>query len=391
MIGGRGLIDLADPWLWVLLAVAVVVVVPLTSARARAFALAAFYLAGIWILLGSEAGFVALAVALLVSLAARWLERSGAARRPWFLATTVAIALAVFGLYKLESTGPLAGALAALGFSYMALRIVDLLRTVADGRASAPGVLAAIRYLTPLHMLAAGPIQAYHEFASQPAVPAPLATGDVAEGLERIVRGLFKTYVLAGVLGKVCLTGFQAEGPYLLIELQLHYLWVYLDFSAYSDVAVGVGRLLGVATPENFDRPLAARNLTQLWERWHISLSLFLRRNVFLPLQLAATRRYPAHGLWVASGAFLITFGLCGLWHELSAVFLLWGLYHGAGLAVVNVYRHLLTRRLGREGVKRYLESRPIRWLATALTFEFVAVSLAFVLHPHLLDALPTW
>ena len=73
--------------------------------------------------------------------------------------------------------------------------------------------------------------------------------------------------------------------------MQLNYLWLYLDFSAYSDIAVGVGRLMGVATPENFNRPYLARNMIDFWERWHISLSLFIRRNMFIPIQLALMRR----------------------------------------------------------------------------------------------------
>ncbi len=69
------------------------------------------------------------------------------------------------------------------------------------------------------------------------------------------------------------------------------YLWLYLDFSAYSDITVGAGRLMGVATPENFNRPYVARNLVDFWDRWHISLSRFIYRNVFTPVQLFLLRR----------------------------------------------------------------------------------------------------
>ena len=390
MIGGASVLDLADPRWWGLLLVAVVVVVPLARPLARAVALAAFYLGGIALLLGPETAFLAGVLAVLTTVTARGLTRLDAPHRPWLLAAAVAVTLGLFVLPKLgppsAARGTFAGHLALLGFSYVALRMLDLWRAVADGRHAAPGLLATVCYLFPIHMLAAGPIQAYGDFAQQPRTPPAPIAGEVLAGLERIALGLFKAYVVAGILEDVFLTGFQAEGAYRLVELQLHYLWVYLDFSAYSDVAVGVGRLLGVATPENFDRPLAARNVTQLWERWHISLAQFLRRNVFLPLQLLGMRRFPRHSLWIATIAFLLTFALCGLWHELSAIFLLWGVYQGVGLAFVNLYRHLLTRRLGRVGMRRYLESKPIRWLATALTFEFVAVSLAFVLHPHLLE-----
>jgi alginate O-acetyltransferase complex protein AlgI len=138
-----------------------------------------------------------------------------------------------------------------------------------------------------------------------------------------------------------------------------------------------------VATPENFDRPLSARNITVFWERWHISLSLFIRRNLFIPVQLGLVRRYPrVSPLLAASLAFTVAFLLCGLWHDVSLRFLLWGGMHAFGLVVCNLYRSALKARLGSRGVRRYMEIRPIRWLATAITFEFVACSIAFALYP---------
>ena len=97
---------------------------------------------------------------------------------------------------------------------------------------------------------------------------------------------MFKKFVLANALEAAFLTAFRARGPYFFLEVQLNYLWLFLDFSAYSDIAVGIGGLLGVATPENFNRPYLARNSIDFWERWHISLSQFIRRNLFIPIQV---------------------------------------------------------------------------------------------------------
>ena len=134
-----------------------------------------------------------------------------------------------------------------------------------------------------------------------------------------------KKYVLAHGIELLLLTGFRAKGWYTPVEVQFNHLWLYLDFSAYSDLAVGVGRLMGVATPENFDRPLLARNLVQYWERWHISLSQFIRRNIFTPVQLAMVRRSEGQSpLRAASVAFTVSFLLCGLWHAVSFRWLGW-------------------------------------------------------------------
>ena len=233
-----------------------------------------------------------------------------------------------------------------------------------------------------MDMLAAGPIQAYSEFAAQAIAP-PLTRRDALEAVERITLGLFKKFVIATTVASIFLTGFTAHPFYTFVEIQVFFVWVYLDFSAYSDIAVGIGRLMGVATPENFNRPLSARNITVFWERWHISLSLFIRRNLFTPVQLALVRRnHNVSALLSATAAFSVSFLLCGLWHGVSVRFLLWGGMHALALIVCNVYREALKRRVGRKGVKAYMARAPIRWLATALTFEFVAISIAFALYP---------
>jgi D-alanyl-lipoteichoic acid acyltransferase DltB (MBOAT superfamily) len=273
--------------------------------------------------------------------------------------------------------------LAIIGFSYVALRAVELGRAVAEERHPPPALDEVVAYLLPFHMLAAGPIQAYDDFRAQPAVPAPLTIPIALAAMERIASGLFKKFVIAQSIHAIALTGFTADGPYLLLEVQAYYLWVFLDFSAYSDIAVGVGTLLGRATPENFNHPLAARNITEFWERWHISLSTFIRRNLFFPIQLALGRKLDgARPLASASVAIVVSFLLCGLWHGLSLRFLAWGGLHAAGLVATNVYRHVLQAKLGRKGVKTYLARPVVRAIATVLTFEFVAFSLAFIVYP---------
>lgn len=155
-----------------------------------------------------------------------------------------------------------------------------------------------------------------------------------------------------------------------------------MDFSAYSDIAVGIGRLLGINTPENFDRPLSARNVIEFWERWHISLSQFIRRNLFVPLQLALMRRFEGAKLATACGAFSLAFLLCGAWHGFSFRCLGWGAIHAIGLSVCTLYKAALQKRLGRKRVMAYLEDRRIRALSTFVTFEFVAFSLVFIAYP---------
>jgi D-alanyl-lipoteichoic acid acyltransferase DltB (MBOAT superfamily) len=277
----------------------------------------------------------------------------------------------------------LKGVLAAIGFSYVALRGAELVRASAEGRISGGTLIDTVNYLIPFHMLAAGPIQAYDEFRKHKSGPLSLDRDSVLSASERIAGGLFKKFVLANILQTLFLTDFKAGGGYFFFEVQVYYLWIYLDFSAYTDIAIGVGRLLGVSTPENFNNPLLARNIIAFWERWHISLSQFIRKNIFIPIQLAGMRwtsgRFP---LLMATGAFVTAFLLCGLWHGISWRFLIWGGIHATGLVICNLYRHALTLRLGRKGVAAYMESRLGRCVSTLVTFEFVAFSLTFIAHP---------
>jgi D-alanyl-lipoteichoic acid acyltransferase DltB (MBOAT superfamily) len=368
----------AAPWLAVL--VAMIVIVPLAHGRVRAIAIAV-----------TDVGFAcALAGAAgapyVIGLVAATYALAHLSRHRVALVVAGALLVALFVAHKRPEVAlpdGARGALVAIGFSYVLLRAIDMLRALAEGRHTVPTLDGAIAYLLPFHMLAAGPIQSYDEFRAQPAVPAPLTTATALDGMERIAAGLFKKFVVAQTLQLTLLTGFAADGPYLLLEAQAYCIWVYLDFSAYSDIAVGIGTLLGRATPENFNRPLLARNITEFWERWHISLSQFIRRNLFLPIQLALGRATDgARPLATASVAIVVSFVACGLWHGISLRFLAWGALHAAALVATNVYRHLLVKRLGRKGVKAYLERPVVRAIATLLTFELIAFSLVVVAYP---------
>jgi alginate O-acetyltransferase complex protein AlgI len=109
--------------------------------------------------------------------------------------------------------------------------------------------------------------------------------------------------------------------------LVLYTLQIYCDFSGYSDMAIGMGRMFGFHFPENFDHPYAARSVTEFWRRWHISLSTWFRDYLYIPL--GGNRRGPLR----TYGNLMAVFVLCGLWHGASWTFVLWGLWHGLFLA----------------------------------------------------------
>ncbi len=268
--------------------------------------------------------------------------------------------------------------LAGIGFSFVFLRVVDLARALQDGRLPVPTPPEFVNYLVPFHMLAAGPIQAYSEFAGQPAIPSRLTARETLEAADRVARGLFKKFVLAYALQKVFLTDLQAGGAWSFVEIQFLLIWLYLDFSAYSDIAVGLGRLMGVATPENFNRPWVARNLIDFWDRWHISLSLWIRRNMFIPAQLNLMRRFSkASPVLIASVAIGVSFFMAGVWHGISPGWLVWGLMHALGLVTVRLYMGWLQRSRTPDKLASYRNNLLILYTARVITFEYVAIAFA--------------
>lgn len=428
-------VDLYKPDFWCVLAVAVLVLVPIVSPRLRKWAWSAINVGFLCMLLGLpdarrieellyQGNFVGVRNLLVCSrpvfvlggVLVAWLVLQAIQFlrvRRWrrlSLLPLLAGGLAVLGLFLLHklhsdtlydeyrskelmlSLGltsarvlPLKSILVAIGFSYVALRLVEVLRLTYEGAQPAPDLLSAINYLLPFHMLTAGPIQGYADFVAQPPVPPRLTAADALAGIERIARGLFKKYVVAFVLARAFMTlGFSAPS-YFLFDVLFFYFWLYLDFSAYSDITVGAGRLMGIATPENFNRPYIARNLIDFWDRWHMSLSRFIYRNVFVPVQLSLLRRTgPEKALRCASVAFTVSFLLCGLWHELGIRWLLWGAMHAAGLVTVNWYRFWLQKHLSREAYSRYRSNRGIRAAAIILTQLFAALTLVVASWPQM-------
>ena len=123
---------------------------------------------------------------------------------------------------------------------------------------------------------------------------------------------------------------------------------IYFDFSGYSDMAIGLGRMFGIEFLENFDRPYLSRTFTEFWQRWHISLSRFMRDYLFLPL--GGNRLGPVRGyanLW-------IVFLLSGLWHGAAWTFVVWGAYQGLFLSLDRLFWGRVVERLPRLGQRRH-------------------------------------
>jgi alginate O-acetyltransferase complex protein AlgI len=235
-----------------------------------------------------------------------------------------------------------------LGVSFYTFNLVGYALDVYWGRAAvetSPTRFAA--YATFFPTISSGPLMRYDDFRGQEQAPPP--EGSLELGVFNVAMGLAKKLLIADPLGAVVDPLFGAHatlgswGAWLAV-LGYHFR-VYFDFSGYTDIAIGVGYLLGLKLPPNFDAPYTSRSMTEFWQRWHMSLSFWFRDYVFLPLAFWLRARDPARRAGPArSVSLLVTMTLIGLWHGVTLPFVAWGLYQGVLLAV-----HATLRAAGRK------------------------------------------
>jgi alginate O-acetyltransferase complex protein AlgI len=284
---------------------------------------------------------------------------AGASRRRWACVAGMAASILALCFYKYSlfiignAVAPISGtaasslsALAAkalpgsppLGVSFFVFEFVHYLFEVRRGGEPIrnPGKFVLFAIFFP--SLVAGPIKRYAQFL--PSLESAAGPGknpaDVAEGLARVALGFAKKIIIADQL-TAYIDFFQPRfdtlglGQKWIIFAAIAFR-ILMDFSGYSDIAIGCARIMGIRLPENFNWPYAARNLREFWTRWHISLSLWIRDYVYIPLGGGR------HGWPRRIFNALLAFALCGLWHGPARHFVLWGLYHGCGLGVCTVY-----------------------------------------------------
>lgn len=222
-----------------------------------------------------------------------------------------------------------------LGISFYIFKLISYVADVYTKKTAPGDFFHVLLYTVTFHQVAQGPITRYAEMAEEMDHRSADAE-DLAEGLWRFTVGLAKKTVLADHLGTLAETflplagntTFSVGGAYL--GALCYMLQLYLDFSAYSDMALGLGRMIGFHYPENFNYPYIAVSVRDFWRRWHISLSRFFRDYVYIPLG----------GNRVSTGRLLLNllavWALTGFWHGSSWNFILWGLYYFVFIAIEN-------------------------------------------------------
>lgn len=244
--------------------------------------------------------------------------------------------------------------LVPLGLSYVTFQAIAYLVDVWRGNTPAEkNLLTFGAYLLFFPKLISGPLMRYKPFSEQMAQPTP-SSEQIATGLRRLLLGFIKRVLIANQLAAVADAVFNiptasiAPG-FAWLGLLAFTLQIFFDFAGYTDMAIGLGLMISVRMPENFNYPYIAESVSDFWRRWHISLSTWFREYVFYPLE---RRRFKWFGQQIN---IILVFLLTGLWHGFKPTFIVWGLLYGVAIAIESL------------GFGRWLKGswRPLRHIYT--------------------------
>ena len=224
-----------------------------------------------------------------------------------------------------------------IGISFYTFQVLSYLADVHRRTVKSSNSIIDFALFTMLFpQLIAGPIVRYSTIELEIKRRRTIFTS-FSDGIMRFMVGFTKKIVLANALGKIAdlafkELGYYEMGPLLSVFVIICYsMQIYLDFWAYSDMAIGIGKIFGFTFPENFNMPFLSTSISEFWTRWHITLSSFFRDYVYIPL--GGSRK----GLLITCINLTIVFALSGFWHGASFNFLFWGLYNAFFLVVERI------------------------------------------------------
>jgi D-alanyl-lipoteichoic acid acyltransferase DltB (MBOAT superfamily) len=309
-------------------------------------------------------GLILVLLALLIILKNEWLAQSASALLRTLTGQSAAQASALDIRW--------------LGVSYIFFRLLHVLRDKQIGTLPVLKLDEFMAYVLFWPALTAGPIDRMERFIKDLRASARLDTNTLFAGGWRIALGMFKKYALADTLALIALNDTNARQftsvGWLWMSLYAYALRIFLDFSGYTDIALGLGRLMGFRLPENFDAPYLKTNLTLFWNSWHMTLAQWFRAYFFNPVSRAMRSSKFTFPTPVIIGVCqFATMLLIGLWHGITWNFVIWGAWHGVGLFVHNRWSSQMQARSKQWATNPTL-LRMGNLFSTVLTFHYVAL-----------------
>jgi alginate O-acetyltransferase complex protein AlgI len=266
-------------------------------------------------------------------------------RRFWFISF---ITLNIGGVVLLRLSDmkvfehPVFGFLITIGIIYNVLKVIDALYfAYFIGKDAVCPALDYANYVLFVPTFTSGPILKFRDFMADVKQPYKVDAALAEASVKRIILGMFKKIVL--VAWMTSLFDHVAAGELTTLHSLFLMVWfyalIYFDFSGYSDIAVGFGRLMGYNVPENFKRPFMSPTLTQYWRNWHATLGDWFRDHIYMFF----SRKAPSK--WTGAGLSVLIMVLIGLWHGFTWLYVAWGVYHGVLIAGESLLNKSLVNR----------------------------------------------
>ena len=270
-----------------------------------------------------------------------------------------------------------------IGISYVTFRLSYMSIEIRSRAVVMPSFFEYINFAFFVPIIPVGPITRYSLFRASMMSPSKNLENSIT-CISRIVIGATKFWFLSNVIKTLTFNEFLLNGnPHhhsdLAISSVAYYIFLYLNFSGFCDMAIGASGLLGFHIEENFNAPFLARNIKDFWNRWHITLSNFMRDILFTPLSKRLVQIFGANSLNFSIVLTIFTvFILIGLWHGFALNFLFFGLIHAFGVAFNYLMNALLKKHLSKESYKQYLNNRLLNTFSIVITFIYISFSFIF-------------
>ncbi|MCP8968559.1 D-alanyl-lipoteichoic acid biosynthesis protein DltB [Ectobacillus ponti] len=265
-----------------------------------------------------------------------------------------------------------------LGISYLTFKTVQMIMEIRDGQIKEVSLPVFLQFLLFFPTITSGPIDRYRRYLKDvQTAPSREQYQDLLyAGLNRIFRGFLYKFIIGYLINQyVIQAGFVKEDTFAatLVYMYAYSLYLFFDFAGYSAFAVGVSYLMGIKTPENFNKPFLSRNIKDFWNRWHMSLSFWFRDYVYMRFVFFMTKKKIIKDRYAISYmGFFLNFFIMGIWHGLHIHYVIYGLYHALLFILFDLFE--------RENKKRKFWPNN-KWMhALAIIITFHAVCFGFLI-----------
>ena len=332
-------------------------------------------------------------LSVLAFLTMLWISKTNRNKGVIVAATSILIIITLFVLrnypkpfgfdtYQIGSSPDMI--IQRLGISYILFRNIQSIVDTLKGKFKPTNPIDYINFILFFPNFLAGPIDTFANFKRQfERKEGKIKRALIWPGIGRITLGFVKKYLVIPMFSLYALSYepfMESMSPQVAIILSTfcYSAYIYLDFSGYSDIAIGTGYIMGIRTPENFNSPYLSTNIATFWKNWHMTFSQFLRDLIFKPIvQLLNKAGLKSFRTLVTIIGYLLTFFICGIWHGDTVNFVYWGLWHAFGL---SMYKLWSTSRLHFKlhNSENVIQKNTLTISGMTLTFLFVSMGWLF-------------